>query len=214
MEGDMKERIKAVFLDKDGTLINDVPYNVDPQHIALTPHAGEGLRLLQQLGYQLLVVSNQSGVARGHFDESALNDVSLRLQQLLQQEGVQLLQCYYCPHHPDGSVSTYARACDCRKPGDGLLLHAAAEHNIDLTASWMIGDILNDVEAGRRAGCRTILIDNDNETEWALSPERTPDALVTDLREAAWLIESEQQTEAQPSIPAIVTSASVLSEAA
>jgi D-glycero-D-manno-heptose 1,7-bisphosphate phosphatase len=189
----MEKKIRAVFLDKDGTLIEDVPYNVDPERIVLTPHAGEGLRLLQQLGYRLIVISNQSGIARGYFEESALNTVWQRLQQLLQPYGAHLMHCYYCPHHPDGKISTYAISCDCRKPGPGLFFRAAARHRIDLSASWMIGDILNDMEAGRRAGCRTILIDNGNETEWQLSLMRTPDAFVTDLREAAWLIESEQQ---------------------
>jgi histidinol-phosphate phosphatase family protein len=191
MEGARMKKIKAIFLDKDGTLVDNLPYNVDPNRITLSPHAGEGLRLLQQLGYTLLVVSNQSGVARGHFDERALDAVWQRLHQLLRDEGVTLTECYYCPHHPDGSVNPYARTCDCRKPGPGLLLRAAARHNIDLSASWMVGDILHDVEAGQRAGCRTILIDNGNETEWQLSPLRTPDALVTDLGEAASLIESE-----------------------
>ncbi|HTH45576.1 MAG TPA: HAD family hydrolase [Oxalicibacterium sp.] len=198
-------KAKAVLLDKDGTLIDNLPYNIDPQRITLSPHAGEGLRLLQQMGYKLLVISNQAGVAMGHFNESALLAVWLRIEQLLRQEGVQLTQCYYCPHHPDGTVRPYARVCDCRKPGPGLLLRAAAQHDIDLGASWMIGDILNDVEAGHRAGCRTVMIDNGNETEWELTPARIPDAFVADLREAAWLIESEQQ--AQQHEPALALDA-------
>ncbi|HWT70920.1 MAG TPA: HAD family hydrolase [Oxalicibacterium sp.] len=188
-------KAKAVFLDKDGTLIENVPYNVDPRHIVLSPLAGEGLRLMQQLGYKLFVVSNQAGVAMGHFDESELDAVWHQLDSLLLQEGVKLTRCYYCPHHPEGIVRPYTRVCDCRKPGPGLLLRAAAQHDIDLSASWMIGDILNDVEAGHRAGCRSIMIDNGNETEWELTPARVPDAFVTDLREAAWLIESEQQAQ-------------------
>lgn len=187
-------KARAIFLDKDGTLIRNLPYNVNPRFIELAPFAGEGLRLAQQLGYRLFIVSNQAGVAMGRFEEHALAAVWRRLDTLLQREGVELTHCYYCPHHPEGIVRPYARICDCRKPGPGLLLRAAAQHDIDLSASWMIGDILNDVEAGRRAGCRTIMIDNSNETEWELKPTRVPDAFVTDLREAAWLIESEQQT--------------------
>jgi D,D-heptose 1,7-bisphosphate phosphatase len=180
--------MRAVFLDKDGTLIEDVPYNVDPQQIKLTSGAIEGLLLLQQAGYKLIVITNQSGVARGYFPESALLAVEERLCQLLAAEGIYLADFYYCPHHPDGVVPEFALACDCRKPAPGLLLRAAGEHNIDLHSSWFVGDILNDVEAGLCAGCKTILIDNGNETEWELSAQRTPDFIVTDLMEAAQVI--------------------------
>lgn len=180
--------MRAVFLDKDGTLIEDVPYNVDPQQIKLTSGAIEGLLLLQQAGYKLIVITNQSGVARGYFPESALVAVEERLCQLLAPEGIYLADFYYCPHHPDGVVPEFSLACECRKPAPGLLLRAADEHNIDLRSSWFIGDILNDVEAGLCAGCKTILIDNGNETEWKLSAHRTPDFIVTDLMEAAQVI--------------------------
>ncbi|MBW4582121.1 MAG: HAD family hydrolase [Tildeniella nuda ZEHNDER 1965/U140] len=182
----MKNR--AVFLDKDGTLIEDVPYNVDPQRIRLTVGAGDGLRQVQQLGYQLIVISNQSGVARGYFPESALTAVEARLQELLEPFDVLLDGFYYCPHHPDGTVMEYAIACHCRKPEPGLLLQAAGDRAIDLTQSWFVGDILNDVEAGRRVGCQTILINNGNETEWLLSSERVPHFLAKDLAEAAHII--------------------------
>jgi D,D-heptose 1,7-bisphosphate phosphatase len=183
---------RAIFLDKDGTLVDDVPYNVDPDLISLAPNAAEGLRLFSRLGYALLVVSNQSGVARGHFSEDALDPVWQRLDELLAAEGVQLDGYYYCPHHPAGSIAAYARACDCRKPEPGLLLRAAAEHDVELQTSWMVGDILHDVEAGRRAGCRTILIDNGNETEWQRGPLRTPDIRVPDLHAAALLVAATQ----------------------
>ncbi|MBW4690988.1 MAG: HAD family hydrolase [Lyngbya sp. HA4199-MV5] len=180
---------RAVFLDKDGTLIEDVPYNVDPAQIRLTSGAGEGLQRLHQMGYQLIVISNQSGIARGYFPESALVAVEQRLQTLLSPFQVPLAGFYYCPHYPEGDVAEYAIACHCRKPAPGLLLQAAHDHNIDLAASWFIGDILNDVEAGLRAGCRTILLDNGNETEWILSTERVPHYTTADLVEAAAVIE-------------------------
>ena len=183
---------KAIFLDKDGTLVNDVPYNVDPDLITLSPHVVEGLRLFSRLGYQLLIVSNQSGVARGLFPESALDRVWRRLDALLAAEDIHLADHYYCPHHEDGAVTAYAKPCDCRKPRPGMLLRAAAEHDIDLQASWMVGDILNDVEAGHRAGCHTILIDNGNETEWLLTPQRIPDLTVPDLHAAALLVATTQ----------------------
>lgn len=187
-ESDGEQLDRAVFLDKDGTLIEDVPYNVDPERIQLTRGAVEGLQLLHAAGYQLIVITNQSGIARGYFPESALVAVKERLHQLLAEVGVPLAGFYHCPHHPHGVVKELAIACSCRKPEPGLLLCAAADRGIDLAQSWFIGDILNDVEAGRRAGCRTILINNGNETEWELSPLRTPHYMVADLAEAAQVI--------------------------
>lgn len=179
---------RAVFLDKDGTLIEDVPYNVDPSKIRLAQCAPEGLRLLHEAGYLLIIVSNQSGVARGLFPERALKAVEARLAELLDAHGVPLAGFYYCPHHPDGVIAQYAVECDCRKPAPGMIFRAAQDLNVDLAASWFVGDILNDVEAGRRAGCRTVLIDNGNETEWQPGPERTPHAVVTELSAAAGVI--------------------------
>ena len=177
----MRNLRPAVFLDKDGTLINDVPYNVDPTLVALSPGAGPGLRRLAGLGYRLLVISNQPGLALGRFDEAALHAAWRQLQRLAWDEGVRLEGFYYCPHHPD-------EGCGCRKPKPGLLLAAAREHGVDLAASWMMGDILNDVEAGRRAGCHTVLIDNGHETEWARGPMRTPDFIAPDIDMAARMV--------------------------
>lgn len=189
--------MRAIFLDKDGTLIDDVPYNVDPALIRLSWNAGPALQLLQEAGYRLIVVTNQSGVARGLFTEAALEAVHARLIELLAQYGVQLDGFYYCPHHPDGAVNRYAIACTCRKPMPGLLMRAASEHGIDLTQSWMIGDILNDVEAGHRAGCRSLLVDNGNETEWDQGPLRTPEFSVPDLYAAAALIVDQDRARRQ-----------------
>ncbi len=179
---------RAIFLDKDGTLVENVPYNVDPSLIALSWQAGPGLQVFRQLGYKLIVVSNQSGVARGLFTESALAGVSRRLGELLAQYGVTLDGFYYCPHSPEGVVGRYAVSCTCRKPMPGMLLRAAREHDIDLARSWMIGDILHDIEAGQRAGCKTVLIDNGNETEWDVSALRQPHLVAPDLLEAAAVI--------------------------
>ncbi|HZP86521.1 MAG TPA: HAD family hydrolase [Burkholderiales bacterium] len=175
----------AVFIDKDGTLIEDVPYNVDPARIRLAPDAGPALRRLHERGFRIAVISNQSGVAMGRFEETALVGVERRLRQMLAEFGVPLLAMYWCPHHPDGSVARYAVECDCRKPQAGLLLRAADAHRVDLGASWMVGDILDDIEAGRRAGCRTILIDNGHETQWRTSPLRSPHVVASSLMRAA-----------------------------
>ena len=183
-------RRPAVFLDKDGTLVEDVPYNVDPDLVRLSPGALEGLVQFQTLGYALVVVSNQSGVARGLFPEAALGPVWTRLRALLARGGVTLDAICYCPHHPAGSVAPHARACGCRKPAPGMIERAAAEHGLDLARSWLVGDILDDVEAGRRAGVRTVLIDPGGETEWALSPARLPHHLAPDLAAAARIVEA------------------------
>jgi D,D-heptose 1,7-bisphosphate phosphatase len=182
--------MKAVFLDKDGTLVDDLPYNVEPRRITLSPGAGAALRLLSRLDYRLFVVTNQAGIAFGRFCEAAMEPVADRLRDLLFREQLTLDGLYYCPHHPDGSVPAYALDCHCRKPMPGLLLKAAHEHGIDLRSSWMIGDILHDVEAGNRAGCRTVLLDNGNETEWRLGPRRIPTRMAPDLYTAAVMIAS------------------------
>ena len=169
--------------------MEDVPYNVDPDLIRLCSGAIVAVRSLFLIGYQIFVITNQSGVALGYFSESALSGVQQRLKDLLAEGGVTLTGFYYCPHYPDG-ISPYAIRCGCRKPQPGLILQAAADHRIDLSQSWFIGDILNDVEAGRAAGCRTILIDNGNETEWKLSRGRLPHHLVANLGEAARVIEA------------------------
>jgi histidinol-phosphate phosphatase family protein len=183
---------RAVFLDKDGTIIENLPYNVDPERIRLNPGAEEGLSRLHRAGYLLFVVSNQAGVARGYFPESALGAVEARLRELLAAVGVPLAGFAYCPHHPEGSVEGFAMACECRKPAPGMILRLSAEHGIDPGGSWMVGDILDDVQAGRGAGCRTILIDNGNETKWILSPDREPHYRASDLADAArYIIEQD-----------------------
>lgn len=179
---------KAVFLDKDGTLIEDRPFDRTPEQIEWMPGTIDGLRRLHALGYALIVVSNQGGVAYGRFTVEDLLGEELGLRAELAQFGVPLTGYYYCPHHPQGSVPPFSVNCPCRKPNPGLLIQAAHDLNVDLTQSWMIGDILHDVEAGRAAGCRTILLTNGNETEWNLTPARWPDFIADEVFEAARLI--------------------------
>ncbi|MGE5468805.1 MAG: D-glycero-alpha-D-manno-heptose-1,7-bisphosphate 7-phosphatase [Ignavibacteria bacterium] len=174
-----------MFLDKDGTLIRDVPHNVDPSRIELAPGAGAALARLREAGFALVLVSNQPGVARGCFAEADLAAVWRRLGELLAPFGVGLDAIYYCPHDPAGRVRRHAIACRCRKPQPGLLKRAAAEHGFALERSWMIGDILDDVEAGNRAGCRSVLLDAGGETEWRAGPWRRPAFVARDLADAA-----------------------------
>jgi histidinol-phosphate phosphatase family protein len=177
-------RRAAVFLDKDGTLVRDVPYNVDPARTEFTEGALRGLARLAAAGYALIVVSNQPGVGLGCFSRSALDVLAHHLRERLADAGILLTGFYACPHRPPSRHGTLS-ACTCRKPAPGLLQRAAREHGIALDASWMIGDILDDVEAGRRAGCRTVLLDVGNETEWRFSPLRTPTLRARDLAHAA-----------------------------
>lgn len=172
---------RAVFLDKDGTLVDDVPYNADPAKVRLAAGAGPALAALLADGFRLFVVSNQPGVGLGYFPLAALQPMSQRILQLVRADGADLHGFYYCPHVPARGQAP----CGCRKPAPGLVLQAAAEHRIVLGDSWFIGDILDDVEAGHRAGCRSILIDNGNETEWLRSPLREPDHLARNLHDAA-----------------------------
>lgn len=172
---------KAVFLDKDGTLIIDVPYNVDPCKIRLYEGAAESLALLKQHGYKLFIVTNQPGIAKQYFDEEALDEALNVIKVMLAQNKVIIDGIYYCPHNDDNS-------CTCRKPRPGLLQKAATANSISLAQSWMIGDILNDVEAGNNAGCKSILVDNGNETEWEMNERRKPFGVVTNILDAAKLI--------------------------
>ena len=188
---------KAVFLDKDGTLIDDYPYNVDPALITLTENSVEGLKWLQSAGYLLIVVSNQSGLAFGYFNEDGLLKAKEKLTGLLSDKGVNLDGFYYCPHHPDGKVERYIVDCSCRKPKPGLIFQAANELCVDISRSWMVGDILHDVEAGERAGCRTILIDNGNETEWVMNEYRVPEKKFTTINQAAAYIIAHADQEKQ-----------------
>jgi len=179
---------RAVFIDKDGTLISNVPYNADPDKIVLERGAVEGLRMLQERGYALIVVSNQAGIAHGYFREDEMQSVIAKVKQLLGEAGIALDGFYYCPHHPAGKIAQYAFSCSCRKPMPGMLLQAAEEMDIFLPESWMIGDILNDVEAGNRAGCRSVLLNNGNETVWETNQHNEPAYIANDLREAAQFI--------------------------
>ena len=175
----------AVFLDKDGTLVENLPYNVDPARIRLAPDALTAVAQLHAHGYVIVVITNQAGVARGKFEERALHGVELRLRELLAPVQVPLAAMYWCPHQPDGVVPRYAVECDCRKPLPGLLWKAARALDLDLGRSWMVGDILDDIEAGRRAGCRTVLLDVGHETQWRLSSLRLPHFVSPNLARAA-----------------------------
>jgi D-glycero-D-manno-heptose 1,7-bisphosphate phosphatase len=178
---------QALFIDRDGTLVHARHYPSQPHELQLYEGIGPGLRRLQRAGFRLIVISNQSGVARGYFSASDLDCMHAHLARELARLQVRLDGVYYCPHHPQGVIAELAIECDCRKPQPGLLLRAAAELEIDLQRSWFVGDILDDVEAGERAGCRTILVDLGTEP---LPPNalREPDFVARDTAHALAII--------------------------
>ena len=149
---------KALFLDRDGTVIEHVHYNMDPNDVHLVPDCAEALAKAQAAGYLLVVISNQSGIARGkgtHEDVQACND---RMAELLAEQGITLDLILYCPHGPDED-------CPCRKPKPGMLLDAAQQLDIDLSQSIIIGDNITDLQAGQNAGCKMMLFVNARDVE-------------------------------------------------
>jgi len=143
--------VKAVFLDKDNTLVKDVPYNVNPSLVELTPGVASGLKKLQGLGFLTVVITNQSGISFGLFTHQDLKHMFHHLDKTLMSQGSSINRYYYCPH------SDNDRTCHCRKPLPGLIHKAVKDLKVDPVHSWMVGDTESDIEAGRQAGCRTIL---------------------------------------------------------
>ena len=154
---------KAVFVDRDGTMNRNIPYCSRPEDFNLLPDVAKGIRLLNKHGFKVVVVTNQSGIARGYFTEAMLQKIHRKMLDDLAGEGASVDAVYYCPHHPDDG-------CDCRKPGTSLFQRAAAELEIDLPGSYVIGDRKKDVLAARELDCRAVLVPSD-ETESELLEE-------------------------------------------
>ncbi len=167
----MKQR--AVFLDRDGTLVSPHHYPSQPEHLHLYEGIGAELRLLQEANFLLIIVTNQGGIARGYFTEADLQRMHEYLTAELEKLSVHIDGIYHCPHHPLGIIQELTIRCNCRKPQSGMVLQAAQEHDIDVKASWFVGDILDDIEAGNGAGCRSILVDLGTESQ-PTEPRRTP----------------------------------------
>ncbi|HMC89625.1 MAG TPA: HAD family hydrolase [Gemmataceae bacterium] len=178
-------RRRAVFLDRDGTLIEDVGYPNDPRAVRLLPGAAAALARLQEQGFRLIVISNQSGIGRGMVSPEQARQVHEELARQLGKRNVQLDGAYYCPHAPEDG-------CACRKPSPSLLLRAGEELQLDLSQSFMIGDKVSDVEAGRAAGCRTIFFKAGAESQ---APARA------DFVAASWSDVTEYITGASVKIP-------------
>lgn len=149
---------RAVFVDRDGTINVEKGYVHRPEDFELIPGAGEALRLLQEAGFLIVVVTNQSGVARGFYTLETVHSLHRHMDRVLAPFGVTIDGYYVCPHHPEGETGDYCKICSCRKPSPGLLVQAADELSVDLARSYMIGDKKSDVEAGIKAGCRSLFV--------------------------------------------------------
>lgn len=179
---------KAIFLDRDDTLIDDPGYIKSPEQIKLLPGATEALSQLKKMGYLLVIVTNQSAIARGYIDERQLDTIHSHLKSLLAEDGVGLDGLYYCPFHPEGVVKDFSMESNLRKPNSGMLEKAAGELDIDLSRSWMIGDSYRDVKAGKNAGCQTILVDVPGKTRQKKADDPDPDRKAVNLREAVNIV--------------------------
>ena len=180
----------AVFIDRDGTISEEVGYINHPSRLRLFPYASEAIRILNNNDWLAIVITNQAGVARGYFSEELIADVHKRLKQEL--EGAQLDGIYYCAHHPSVGEPPYRVDCDCRKPKTGLIDQAAKDFEIDLAASWMVGDRYGDVELARNAGLHSALVlSGYGRGEWEYQRhawEHQPDLVCENLLEAVKMI--------------------------
>jgi D-glycero-D-manno-heptose 1,7-bisphosphate phosphatase len=179
---------KAIFFDRDDTLIEDPGYINNSDQVKLLENVPETLIALKNMGYKLVVVSNQSGVARGIFTEETLGKIHKRLEQLLTEKGASLDRIYYCPYHPEGVIPKYRRDSEMRKPNPGMLLAAGKDLDIDLNESWMVGNSARDIEAGARAGCKTILMDSRGHPQKIQPGQRMPDYRAVNLKEVVNII--------------------------
>jgi D-glycero-D-manno-heptose 1,7-bisphosphate phosphatase len=168
----------AVFLDRDGTLIDEVGYLDRPDRIELYPWSIDAIRTLNRAGIRVIMVSNQSGIARGFFTEEQLAGIHQHLATLLGAGGAHLDAYYYCPHHPDGRIAAFTRACDCRKPGGALVDRAVEEFGIDPRQSFTVGDRWVDVALARTVGARGVLV---RTGYGALEETRPPEGLTADV---------------------------------
>jgi D-glycero-D-manno-heptose 1,7-bisphosphate phosphatase len=150
---------RAVFLDRDGVITEDPPHYAHRlDQLSIIPGSAPAIRLLNEHNFRIIVISNQSGVARGYYGEADVKIFNDGMESLLAKEGAHIDRISYCPHHPDAVVERYKMECSCRKPRPGMILDAARKYSLDLKTSFVVGDKWSDIEAGQAAGCKTILV--------------------------------------------------------
>ena len=189
---------KAIFLDRDDTLIEDPGYINHPDQVKLLDGAAEALIELKALGYKLIIVSTQSAVAQGIVTEKVLGEIHNQLKQLLAEKGAFLDRIYYCPYHPDGAVTKYRTESNLRKPNPGMLLAAADEMGIDLSQSWLIGNSNRDIDAGLRAGCKTVLIDHPSHYKQPELSKSNPDYKAVNMKEVVNIVKKFHRSSHEP----------------
>ena len=182
---------KTVFLDRDGTINKEVKYLNHPDQIKLIPGSAEGIKLLNENGFTVVVITNQSGVARGIIEEEKLPLIKDRLYSLLEERGAKIDGYYYCPHYPDGKIEKYALKCDCRKPESGMLREAAEDLDIELKGSYVVGDKACDLKLGKNVGAVSIMVKTGYGESEAENCEPSPDHTAKNLFDAAqWIIKN------------------------
>ncbi len=180
---------KAIFLDRDGTIVEDIGYLNSPEQIKFIPGSIEAIKKLNEAGYKVVVITNQAGVARGLITEDMLQTIDKTLHKWILNGGAHLDGVYYCPHHPEHGVYPYNQHCECRKPHPGLIKRAHRDFDIDLPQSYMVGDKATDVEAGKRAGTQTILVSSGRGKEEKEKLQQKPDYIAKNLLDAVtWLL--------------------------
>lgn len=190
----MKEMLnRAVFLDRDGTINEEITYLSRPDQLRLLDGAAEAIRLLNQAAFKVVIVTNQAGVARGYFSEETVREIHWALENMLGENGAHVDAIYYCPHHPSAGLGVYKADCQCRKPKPGMLEKASAELGLDLCQAFVVGDKISDLQAGRAVGCHNILV----RTGYGLESEKDfsacawqPDWIADNLLAAArWILQ-------------------------
>ena len=180
---------RAVFLDRDGTIVEDVGYPHERSKVKFLPRVSKAIKLLNENGFKVIVITNQAGVARGYFTEETVREINRYVQESLAKQGAFIDMIYYCPHHIEGIIEEYSKECYCRKPNPGMIEQAVLEFGIDLKNSFVIGDKISDIEAGQRAGCKTILLAGENHLNNERKITLISDHAAPDLYEAVkWLV--------------------------
>lgn len=187
----------AVFLDRDGVINEEVGYLDSLDKLKVIPSAYEAIKLINASGMMAVVISNQSGVAKGLFTETFVRETNDCLQKMLRQQGADINKFYFCPHHPTEGMEPYRQICDCRKPAPGMLLQAARELGIDLKKSYFVGDRFRDMETAKKVEVRGILVKTGYGTELlqhdgpdTATPESMPDFIAADILDAVrWILE-------------------------
>lgn len=183
MKQTLPRKNRAVFLDRDGVIVVEPPHYAHRiDQLKLISRASRAIKILNQKGFRTIVVSNQAGIARGYFKEEEARRFNKEMERRLRIQGAKIDAVYFCPHHPEAEEISYRRVCRCRKPNPGMLHAAAKKFEIDLARSFLVGDKLSDIKAGKRVGCKTILVRTGHgKTQVYMRKEETPDHVAPDL---------------------------------